>query len=426
MKEGLALVEQVTSSGDIILGCDYSLSTSEIFNRLQKYFPNIEKDTDGFIHGNYKGFKYSIRIKNITYLGNPHAEYKKRIQIPEDLPQFYQHSKSLDYVPLLLGIYTFNDTLVFANFNIEDYIEKKAHNSSAHVYTQDISAAVIDGIFQKTDYFNNTITVFEKNYVNYFLDDYLNAEKEEVVSFNSEIIQDFSLEEKEMASSIGCVVKPTIMPMNTIYPIMKFFVDTKKEWKGKTCYEEMINANYRNKFQPEWAGFYLEFEFEKYIKNNKLEKIVDFAQDKTKGGIDLDLYFSTIKCYGDLKAHSTNSSGIQGNDRATIIKQIQTNGHVFYIVCSHDTYKDSNYDFEVTKFWNTVQKKDNILSYSKKMKNRVVLRNSFILDINGKNFSSLSIFKQGINSNGKLREPKIMISEEKIEEFIVAKMELIS
>lgn len=60
------------------------------------------------------------------------------------------------------------------------------------------------------------------------------------------------------------------------------------------------------------------------------------------------------------------------------------------------------------------------------MKNKVVLRKSFILDINGNNFSSLSIFKQGINSNGKLREPKIMVSEEKIEEFIIAEMELVS
>ena len=425
MKEGNALVEQVTNSGDIILGCDYSLSTSEIFARLQKYFPNIEKDSDGFIHGNYQGFKYSIRAKNITYLGNPHPEFKKRIQISDDLQEFYQHSKSLGYVPLLIGIYTFHETQVFANFNITDYVEKKAHNSSAHVYTQDISAAVVDGIFQKTDYFNNTITVFEKNYVNYFLDDYLNVNKEEVVSFKSEIIKDFTFEEKELARKIGCFVKPTIMPMNTIYPIMKFFYDEKKEWHGKNCYEEMIKANYRNKFQPEWAGFYLEFEFEKYIKNNKLENIVDFAQDKSKNGIDLDLYFSNIKCYGDLKAHSTNSSGIQGNDRATIIKQIQENGHVFYVVCSHDTFKDSSYDFEVTKYWNTVQNKEDLLSYSKKMKNKVILKKSVILDINGNNFSSLSVFKQGINSNGKLREPKIMVSEEKIDDFIVAKMELV-
>lgn len=424
MKEGKVVVEQVTGTGEITVGCDCSLSTSEIYEKLVKFFPNIEKDSDGFIHGNYKGFNYSIRVKNITYLGNPHPEFKKRIQIPEDLPCFYQYSKNKGYVPLLIGIYTFNDTQVFANFNITDYIEKKAHNSSAHVYTQDISAAVTDGIFQKTDYFNNTITVFDKDYVNYFLDDYLIDKEQEEILFKSELVNDFSFEDKEKARSIGCIIKPTIMPLNTIYPIMQFFYDEKKEWKGINCYEEMIRENYRNKFQPEWAGFYLEFEFEKYIKNSKLLEKINFAQDKTKDGIDLDLYFPIINCYGDLKAHSTNSNGIQGNDRKTIINQIQNNGHVFYIVCSHDTFKDSNFDFEVTKYWNKVQNKEDLLSYSKKMKNKVLLKESFILDINGKNFSSLSIFKQGINSNGKLREPKIMISEEKMEDFIVSKMKL--
>lgn len=214
------------------------------------------------------------------------------------------------------------------------------------------------------------------------------------------------------------------MPINTIYSIMKFFYEEPKEWKGINCYKKMINANYRNKFQPEWAGFFLEFEFEKYIKNNKLESIVKFAQDKSKTGIDLDLYFSEVNCYGDLKAHSTNSHGIQGNDKSTIVEQIQTNGHVFYIVCSHDTFKDFDYDFEVTKYWNVVQNKENLLSYSKKMKNKVVLKKSIILDINGNNFSSLSVFKQGINSNGKLRKPKIMITEDKIDDFTVAEMEL--
>lgn len=101
MREGAALVEQVTSSGDIILGCDYSLSSSELFERIKNNFPNIEKDTDGFIHGNYKGFKFSIRAKNITYLGNPHPEFKKRIQISDDLHQFVNQSKDRGYVPLL-------------------------------------------------------------------------------------------------------------------------------------------------------------------------------------------------------------------------------------------------------------------------------------------------------------------------------------
>ena len=146
MREGYVLVDQVLDNGDIIQGCDYSLSTAEMFERLQRYFPNLKKDSNGFIHGNYEGFKYSIRAKNITYLGNPHPGYKKRIQISEDLQHFYRYSKSLGCEPFLIGIYTFGTTQVFVNFSIKDYIEKKAKNSSAHVYVSDISAAVIDKI----------------------------------------------------------------------------------------------------------------------------------------------------------------------------------------------------------------------------------------------------------------------------------------
>ena len=80
MTQGKALVEQVTTTGELVTGCDNILTSSEILNTLKEYFPNIEKNEIGII-GNYQGFKYSIRVKNITYLGNPHPVYKKRIQI---------------------------------------------------------------------------------------------------------------------------------------------------------------------------------------------------------------------------------------------------------------------------------------------------------------------------------------------------------
>lgn len=423
MREGYVLVDQVLDNGDIIQGCDYSLSTAEMFERLQRYFPNLKKDSNGFIHGNYEGFKYSIRAKNITYLGNPHPGYKKRIQISEDLQHFYRYSKSLGCEPFLIGIYTFGTTQVFVNFSIKDYIEKKANNSSAHVYVSDISAGVIDKIFQKTDYFNNTITVFRHDCVRFFFDDYLNREKKEDDLFGdcNESV-DFSFEERQTLGAISCEVYPTIMPSYTIFSIMKFFHEEKRVWHGIDCYKEMISAHYRNKFQPEWAGFYLEYEFEKYLRENNLNNKVKFAQYKTKRGIDLDLFFPDISCYGDLKSHSSSSDGIQGNDRATVIQRIKMDGHVFYIVCTHDTFKDSQFDYEVTKYWNNIQSKENPMSYSTRMKHHIVLKEVCILDINGANFQNLSIFRQGINSNGKLRDPKVMVSKEKLMNFVVARM----
>ena len=56
----------------------------------------------------------------------------------------------------------------------------------------------------------------------------------------------------------------------------------------------------------------------KYLKENSLEHLIRYEQNKKKNGIDLDLYFPTLMDYGDLKAHSDYSKGIQGNDWNTI------------------------------------------------------------------------------------------------------------
>ena len=375
--------------------------------------------------GNYQGFKYSIRVKNITYLGNPHPVYKKRIQISPDLQEFYGKSKNLGYTPILLGIYTFKDNILFVDFNIDDFVNKKAHNSSAHVMTTDLAEASYQGIYQKYDYFENKITVFRKDFVKVYFENLIDEIKNTQI-YEKMVAESFTnpnyATDKKLAATQGINLKPTIMPINIIFPIMHFFKNAKHEWYGIDCYHEMIAANYRNKYQPEWAGFYLEYLFENYInKENLLDKIL-YAQEKEKDGIDLDLYFPTLNCYGDLKCHSNQSTGIQGNDESTVVNQIKSNGHIFYIVGEHLTVKDSDFNYEVTKYWNSLQEKDDLHSYEAKMKNRIILLKSYILDINANNFNKLIQFKQGINSNGKLRNPKIMINTSNLEDFKVSEI----
>ena len=53
------------------------------------------------------------------------------------------------------------------------------------------------------------------------------------------------------------------------------------------------------------------------------------------------------------------------------------------------------------------------------MKHHVVLSKMHILDINNSNKHFLSMFRQGVNSNGKLREPKIMIDHDRISKFSI-------
>lgn len=401
--------------------------------------------------------EYTKRCKNVTYLGNPHPHFKKRIQISDDLYDFYRIALSLNAEPILMGIYSCGDNTIFVDFKIDTYIDKKAHNSSAHIYVSDLAAATEDGYFQKIDYFGNTVTAIRPDIVNVYLDELFEVEAEPTVEEPSK--QEATVKEPISKCEVPPVayIKPENDPKKPVYPFMEqlpkkdkkfeeriityaetfrskivpkikdFFEDEEKEWHGIECYKKMIATNYRNKYQPEWVGFFLEYEFEKYLTDNKLHYLITYAQDKKDGGIDLDLFFPTIELYGDLKAHSEESRGIQGNDWDTIFGIINgqdEKSHVYYIVCEHSTEKDSLHDYEVTKFWNTAQHKPNLMSYSSRMKNNVRLKRVYILDINFSNREFLTKFKQGINSNGKPRAPKIMIEQDNLQHFIVEEMTL--
>lgn len=431
MKSGNKIVEQINENGEIIQDVDTVLSKNEIYNCLDNHFPMIRKEND-LIVGDKDGVKYSILVKNITYLGNPHPTYKKRIQIT-GLIDFYMKSIEQNCIPLLLGIYKYNDNIVYCDFNIRNYLYKKSNNSSAHIYTDDIINAVLHGIFQKEDSFKNIITVFRPNCIKYFLQDKFEntIKKEDINSITSENYRYKHPCSRSLNIYENNVIYDTSDMQDILVSMFKNFFNQKtKKWNGIECYQLMIADNYKNKFQPEWAGFFLEFEFGKYIKRQKLEKFVKYNQDKTKNGIDLDLYFPFLNSFGDLKAHSSHSKAIQGNDWNTIfdiLNSTQYNNHIYYIVCEHDTFKDKDYNYETTKFWNIQQGKDKIgklYSYKDKMKHHVELKKCYILDINNFNSQYLKKFKQGVNSNGKLREPKIMIEHDNLDKFILKEFDL--
>ena len=405
VKYGKQIVEQVDKDGNITYGLDCSLTSSEIYENVVAYFPNINIDNDGIMNGRLDGKRYSLRIKNVTYLGIPHPIFKKRIQIADDLQEFYRLSIEKGYTPLLLGIYENNDVLLFCDFRIEDFIGKKAHNSSAHIYTSDLADAIEDGYFEKTDYFGNRIAAFTPDNTISFLRNRLFLEDETASLYQSE-------EREEEIPVVG-------FPKEISNHIWRFFKNEEKVWCGIGCYKKMIADDYRNKFQAEWPGYFLEYEFENYIERNRIQHLVQYYQDKTEGGIDLDLYFPIINNFGDLKAHSENSRGIQGNAWNTVTEAINNYGHVYYIVCEHSTKKDSECGYVVTRYWNEIRGKSNLMSYSKRMKNMVMLKRAMILDINAENKVFLSVFRQGINSNGKPRKVKVMIEMSNIEHFII-------
>lgn len=454
MKQGNSKVEQVDKSGNIIKDQpDTVLTKNELYNVLNENLGNLEKKGN-FLYGEYKGNKYSVRVKNITYLGGKHKKYKKRYQIPNDLKTFYDDAKEKKMKPLMIGVYTYGDNTLFVYFNIDTYIDKKANNSSAHVYTTDLAAALIEdengenGYYKKIDYFGNEIIVFnsDKSSVEYFMNEILGSSDDQIQhellkienafqSLSDDLIQNsynrkelFKIKIKERENRLTFYGK-NIIPTKIQKIFLDFFDSQEKEWNGIDCYKEMLQTKYRNRNQGEWPGYYLEYKFEDYIEKNNLKDEVRYEQDKTIQGIDLDLYFPKMNSYGDLKAHSNDSAAVPGNDTQTVQEVIRKNGRIFYIICEHSTIKDKDCEYEVTKYWNenkdNKKKNQNPLSYKNRMKNSVSLKTLYILCVDKDNYKNLKVFKQGKNSDGKPRKTKIMIDIKDMNKFLKMKYDLV-
>lgn len=381
-------VEQITADYQVVEDYGEILSKAEMSRILLSNFPETSYK-NGCIYGTRAKKKYCIYFKNISYLGTPHPHFKKRIQIGDNFKDVYRENQRNNIQTLLLGVYKYKDIILFVDFDITRYVAKKSHNSSAHVYTLDLKNGLLLGVFQKEDINKNIITVFNEANVEKYLSSKIEG--------TTDLRQDF------------------------VVILDDFYTRLHKQWHGIASYQEMLNAGFNNALQPEWPGFYHEFKLDQYIKQHNVSHAIQYKQNKRKGEVDLDLYFPQVSAYGDLKAHSNDSTGIQGNDWDTIMDVIQTTS-VYYIVCNHNTEKDRDHNNEVTIFWNTQLGKPNLLSYANKMKNSVELTSYYILEINRFNQQYLDVFHQGHNSDGSPRNPKISIKMRNIGNFLIHQM----
>lgn len=384
-------VEQLLNTGEVVIDNGEILSQKELIIIIETNFSDLTK-INGHLFGEFNNKKYCLLFKNISYLGYPHPIFKKRIQIPSSFIEIYKDNLTRNIETFFLGVYKYKETLMFVDFDTRTYIKNQANNSSAHIYMIDLINGIKQGFFKKKDFRDNIITVFDKSKIHKFLSSKLNN------SFSSDV---------EVFNTLDV-----------------FFDSIKKEWYGIQCYEEMINSEFNNRFQSEWPAFYLEYKIDEYIAKNNLNDIISYSQNKKKNEIDLDLFFPKIGYFGDLKAHSLSSGAIQGNDYETVMKLIEKQS-IYYIVCNHSTKKDKDHDYQVTKFWNSILNKDNLLSYGSKMKHSVELKNYYILELNKYNKKYLSIFRQGKNSDGNPRKTKIMIKNKNIGNFLVHRVDFL-
>ena len=232
MNRGSRLVEQLLGDGTVVMDTDCALSPRELQQAVSAHIPWLRSD-HGLLLGEYAGRPCCIFAKNVTYLGNPHPLYKKRIQIPAGFLDLYRRGQACGIETLLWGVYTHGDVRLFCDFDLTQYVEHNLHNSSAHVYTLDLQRALKAGIVQKVDSRGNRITVFDAEHIGDFF---------------------------RWKFGAAPVRQPSFLQV-----FDDFFSHLDKDWDGIRCYDEMAADNYRNTFQPEWPGFYLEYRFEKYL-----------------------------------------------------------------------------------------------------------------------------------------------------------------
>lgn len=396
-------VEQVDENGNITLDYDQKLSVNDIDSCFYSMFmESVEKKGKQYLVFQNVG----ILACNVTYLGNPHPLYKKRIQLKKYYLNYLKENIAKNIKTLYVGVYTYNETRLFVVFEPSTYLSKKSHNSSAHIFTMNLQYAQKVGSFRKIDGFGNHIYVFDKdNFIDFVLE-------------TSRIETDGDNEGKTFRKIINYFDE---------------FSDTiPKERNGISCYKEMVEANDNNARQAEWTGFYFEYLFKKFLNKERTD-LIKRNSSKKKGEIDLDVVFDKDKwIYGDFKAENIESD-ILGNALDTFAKVIEeNNGIVYYVCCFCEIVKDSTTNYDVTRYWNSLRDKpyeteDEIKNrYGRKMKSIARPKQISILKIDKVvlNILKQNPFHQGKNSNNNSRKSKLKVTKDLINALTVYQKKL--
>lgn len=343
--------------------------------------------------------KYILLHKAITYLGNPHPIFKKRIQMPSSWQEFCNDALSvqLDYEILFIGIYHYQGNVIFVDFKKETYLQHGLHNSSAHVYTNDLYQAVRNGVFHREDQFGNHIySVRAKDFADYLIG---------VKTGDNELFELFA--QFNNGFSFG----------QWLYAVDKI--------------KEMHDDNWRHWQQAEWAGWFLEYKFNKFTLDNNTLDLMKYVGSDNKSHrsdtFDFDIWFGRDQFYGDLKASDITKSSSPGNDQETFVECINKHDRFWYVIYEHETIKDSeDTEYKATRERNQYIRsvfpkydKDD-MSYHARMKNSVRFVRMTILELNNITFREvLSDFNQGRQPDGKSRQKKFLIKKNEIEKYVV-------
>lgn len=399
--------EQITSDLELVYEHDVRLKRSEIRDIFISVFG--QRYSEEKILGKkvdvvkYNNKNYILLTCQITYLGNPHPTFKKRVQLKSWFKDVYDLlSCDSNNDIRLIGIYRFKEQVVFVDFEKEPYFSRKMHNSSAHIYTNDLYQALIRGAFFKIDAKNNFITCVSKDYFR----DYILHGRTDSVRPEQEIVEavhQFNVEENIFTNWIESDVAIRTMRDNSF-----------SKWK-----------------EGEWAGFFLEYLFDRYIQDNKIEDILKYLNNKSDDNrmLDFDLFFKKGNFYGDLKSSDIEKRETILNDKRNILFELENYGKLWYLIYEHETVKDNDIEghpytrkrLGLIREVEPDYKSDNDESYLQRLKGKVKYTRMFIVEVNKINYESLleEMTSNFHNSNGNTREPKLKLTKDNVKNAII-------
>ena len=339
----------------------------------------------------HEGITEYFLAGSITYLSKPHPLFKKRYQLKLWHKDFYQEHKNIPNERVhLIGIYHYEGLVVFVEFKIEDYVERKLNSSAAHVYTNDIYQAVTNGVFEKRDKNDNHITsVISRKFKDYLLGE---AKGNRIFELFGKFNGEFSFDRWITATQ-------AIVEMRD----GKWY-----QWKG-----------------TEWPGWLLEYKLANFIDNEHCQGIMAYIGNiKDDSMLDFDLFFKQDNYYGDLKASDIANNVAPGNDQENVLEAITHYGKLWYIIYEHETVKDTDRNNEMAiarmNLIGTPYIDGEKISYASRMKHSVNFKRMRIFELNRVNMNeALSIFNQGHQPNGGARKPKFLINKQNIDNCIV-------
>lgn len=398
--------EQLTAEYNIVVDKDTPLShTKQMDLILSLLGNNVSLKTilgRKVVLFEYQGRKTIILTKAITYLGNPHPVFKKRIQIPYDWISYSEEAIENGYDVRFVGIYHYKGFSVFVDFEKDTYLRRQCNNSSAHVYVNDLYQGATKDYFHKTDNNGNVIHVISLH----FLKQYMEGKR----------------------------------PKNHLVNIFEKFNQSfvfGTQLTARDAITEMRQRGWSQWKQAEWVGWYLEYRFSEFVKPKDIAQYICYTALSHKKAdniniFDFDLFFPIDAFYGDLKASDIEKHQTPGNDQEAFVNCVNRYGRFWYVIYEHSTEKDSNHNFEATKFRNQFIHKEcrtpvaeyDEMSYHRRMKHSVVFKRMFILELNRINFHQvLSEFNQGHQPDGSPRAKKFIINKQNIENFVVFRYE---